>query len=464
MASVSVSRAASSSGADPEPRGQPPVNRQPGLDLLEPCRVVVPPLAELAESIGHLAGLVGEPLQGRDGLGQLGHRVRHGLEAARHPFEHLLGGMIGLVKLVVAARGRCSQCLGIGQQVRLPDELVVLAHPGIGRGQLVALELEQRPLPLPGLRRVDKGLPLPPQSSCAALARPIRLQRLVQAAEGVEQPALAVGIEQRPALVLAVDIHQLLAQPLEGGDRHRHPVHLGRAPPLRRDPAGDDQFLLVDRPAEDTLDLAPQRGVLDHEDRGGPGLLLARADQVGRGLPAEHQPECREQETLARPGLARPGAEPLVQLDLDVLDQRQVLHRKLSQHDERSSQRPQAQAGSRLDLQVPHVERDRFLDVLVPEGPVVIADELLVLVGDVHRVQMAVEGAILVEQEVGLAAVEPQRGDPAVVHPLDQGERVFRSPPGRLAEDAIELRAQVLDACRSCGSPRGGFPGPRSGS
>ena len=53
------------------------------------------------------------------------------------------------------------------------------------------------------------------------------------------------------------------------------------------------------------------------------------------------------------------------------------------------------------------MERDRFLDVQVPEFPVVNADELFVLVGDLHGFQVAVECAVLVDQEVALAAVDP---------------------------------------------------------
>ena len=256
-----------------EPRRQPPVECQPSLDLLEPGRVVVPALTQVAQAVGHLAGLVGQPLEGRDGLGQLGHRIRQGLEAARDPLEDLLGGMIGLVEQVVAlGRGR-AEGLGVGQQVRLAHQLVVLAQPGIGRGQLVTLELEQGPLALPGLGCVDQGLPPPPQAVVGGPGPAIRLERLVQAAEGVEQAALAVGIEQGPSLVLAVDVDQLLAQPLKGRDRHGHPVDLGRAAALSGDSSRDDQLVLVDSAAQDVFELAPQRLVLDQEDRGGPGLL-----------------------------------------------------------------------------------------------------------------------------------------------------------------------------------------------
>ncbi len=215
-----------------EPRGQAPVERQPSLDLLEPGRVVVPALTQVAQAVGDLAGLVGQPLEGRGGLGQLGHRVRQGLQAARDALEDLLGGVIGLVEQVVAlGRGRAER-LGVGQQVRLAHQLVVLAEPGIGGGQLVALELEQGPLALPRLGRVEQGLALSPQAVVGSPGPAVRLQRLVQRAEGVQQLALAVGIEQGPSLVLAVDVDQPLAQALEGRDRHGHPVDLGGAAAL----------------------------------------------------------------------------------------------------------------------------------------------------------------------------------------------------------------------------------------
>ena len=247
--------------------------------------------------------------------------------------------MIRLVEQVVAlGRGR-AQRLRVGQQVRVAHQLIVLARPGIGAGQLVTLELEQGFLSLPRLGCVEQGLALAPQAVVGGPGPAIRLERLVQRAEGVQQVALAVGIEQGPSLVLAVDVDHLLAQALKSRDRHGHPVDLGGAAALRGDSSRDDQRVLVEHPAEDCFELSAQRLVLDFEDCRSPGLRLARADQVGRGLPSKNQPERREQQALPRPGLPRPGAEPPLQLDLHVLDQCQVLYRKLSQHDERASER-----------------------------------------------------------------------------------------------------------------------------
>ena len=234
--------------------------------------------------------------------------------------------MIGLVEQVVTlGRGRAER-LGVGQQVRLAQQLIILAQSGIGTGKLVALKLEQGPLALPGFGCVEQGLALSPQAVVSNSGLAIRLERLVERAERVQQVALAVGVEQCPSLVLAVDVDHLFAQALKRRDRHGYSVHLGGTAALSGDSSSDDQRVLVEHSAENGFELPAQRLVVDLEDRGSPCLCLACPDQVGRGFPSQHQPERHEQQALTRPGLSRPGAETAFQLDLHVLDQRQILY------------------------------------------------------------------------------------------------------------------------------------------
>ena len=317
-------------GRAAEPGGQPPVEGQPGLDGLEPRRVVVPVLAEVAQGIRHLAGLVGQPVESRRGVGELGHRRRDRLQVAGHALEDLLGRVVRLVEQLMAQGGGRADGPGVGQDVRVADEPLVLADLGLGGGQLVALELEQGPFPLAGQGRVDQGLAPPPERLVRRAGLAVGLERRLEPPEGIEQLALAVRVEQRPAFVLAVDIDQPLAEPLQAADRHGQAVDLGRAAALGRDPPGDDQLVVLQRPAQDRLELLAERRRSDREDRRGPCLRLARADQLGRGLPPQHQPQRREQEALPRARLPRPGAESLLELDLDVLDQGEVLYRKLA--------------------------------------------------------------------------------------------------------------------------------------
>ena len=103
------------------------------------------------------------------------------------------------------------------------------------------------------------------------------------------------------------------------------------------------------------------------------------------------------------------------------------------------------------------MERDGLVHVQVPVGPVVAAGELLVLVRDVQRLQVLVEVAVLVEQEVVGPAVDPERRDPAMVDPLDERERVLGPPRG----DLPKIRANSgLRSRAVSGSSRGNPSAP----
>ena len=97
------------------------------------------------------------------------------------------------------------------------------------------------------------------------------------------------------------------------------------------------------------------------------------------------------------------------------------------------------------------MEGDRFLDVLIPVFPVVNADKLLVFMGDVHRFQMAMERAVLLEQEVALAAVDTQCRNPAVVEFFDDSERIFGPAPGFLPK----IRVSSASMSRMCSVSKG---------
>src|SRR5688572_10528130 len=58
-----------------------------------------------------------------------------------------------------------------------------------------------------------------------------------------------------------------------------------------------------------------------------------------------------------------------------------------------------------LDLEVPRMEGDRLGEVAVPVVPAMIAGILLVLVPEVHRIEVSVEPPVLAQQGVVLPAV-----------------------------------------------------------
>ena len=95
-----------------EPRGQPAVQGQARFDLLEPGGVVVPALAEVPQAEGDLARLVGQPLEGRRGLGQLGRRPGQRLERPRDPLQQPLRRAVGLVEQGVSLGGGRPDLVG----------------------------------------------------------------------------------------------------------------------------------------------------------------------------------------------------------------------------------------------------------------------------------------------------------------------------------------------------------------
>ncbi len=182
------------------------------------------------------------------------------------------------------------------EPLRFAGQLVVLAALRVGGGQLVALELQQRPLAPPRRGRVDQLLPLPPQCLVGLPRGAVGVHAIRQPAVVVEQPALAFRVHQSAAFVLAVDVDQPFAQLLEGGEGHRQSIDRRAASTLRRDSAGDDQRVVLEHvaAAQDGLDLGARRRVPDLENGRRPGLGLPRPDQLGRSLAAQDQPQRSE--------------------------------------------------------------------------------------------------------------------------------------------------------------------------
>ena len=140
------------------------------------------------------------------------------------------------------------------------------------------------------------------------------------------------GLQERVALALAVDIDEHLADPPERGDRDRHVVDEGRAPPGPRQPPREDQVVFIDRRLQDLGGEFSLFGAGQFEPAGDAEFVGPGADQFGIAPLAEKQAERPEQQRLAGPGLAGPGAEPRLQFDPHVLDQRQVLHGQFAEH------------------------------------------------------------------------------------------------------------------------------------
>ena len=124
-------------------------------------------------------------------------------------------------------------------------------------------------------------------------------------------------------LALADHLDLTLEHLAEEGDRREGTVHEDASPAPSREGAHDQEFAIP------FAGQTPRRGALDQrrtaEDRFHAGLVCAAANPVGRNAPAAEHRDRREQDRLARTRLSRDDREPLVELEFEFLDDRQVL-------------------------------------------------------------------------------------------------------------------------------------------
>ena len=216
--------------------------------------------------------------------------------------------------------------------MRLAQQLLVFTDLRIRGPKLVALEFQQGPLPSPGLGRIDEQRSLSEQIRVGHPGGLIALDKFLVVAVCVEERALAVGVKQRAAFVLAVGIDQQIAQLLQGADGHGQPVCGCNAAAVGGDPASQDEIVVFQCDSQDRLDFGLQPRIRDVENRRGPCLGLSRSNHLGRCPFPEHQSDGCQEQGLAGPGLSSPDAEAGLQLDSDVFDGCEILDRQLAEH------------------------------------------------------------------------------------------------------------------------------------
>ena len=151
-------------------------------------------------------------------------------------------------------------------------------------------------------------------------------------AEAVEQAELLLGLEQPLMLVLAVELHEVLAEPLQEPDRRRRVVDVDPVPSGAGDLSLHDELPLT-RGVAGLVENGGQRApAIDVEHRLDGGQILAGADQVGVGARAEHEQDGVDQNGFARAGLPREHVEAGREWHRDLLDHGQVSDPELSQH------------------------------------------------------------------------------------------------------------------------------------
>ena len=178
------------------------------------------------------------------------------------------------------------------------------------------------------------GAMLVERGQCGAPRVPQRLQRhdvLFEAGEGVEQPAVGRGIDQRALVMLAVNFDQRGADRLQGLHADRLVVDEGAGAAVGQlHPAQDHLAGIVEAVvAEDRRGRMALRHV---EHRGDLALLHAVADEAGVAAAAQRQGEGIEQDGFARAGFAGQHRKATGKFDIEPLDQDDVTDRQTRQH------------------------------------------------------------------------------------------------------------------------------------
>jgi len=147
----------------------------------------------------------------------------------------------------------------------------------------------------------------------------------------VEQVELARGLEQPLVLVLAVHLHERVAEPLEEADRDRGVVDEGAMAAAARELAADHDLAVLHGQSR-LIEHGHHAAVGHGEHRLDGGGLGVGANHIGLRPRAAHQENRVDQDGLAGAGLAREDVEAGGEGDGDVLDHREVPDPQLAQH------------------------------------------------------------------------------------------------------------------------------------
>ncbi len=154
---------------------------------------------------------------------------------------------------------------------------------------------------------------------------------LLETGEGVEQPAMGRGIDQRALVVLAVDLDQRRAHRFQGLHADRLVVDEGPGAAVRKLHPAQDHFTGV---VEAVIGQdCRRRMALGHIEHGGNlALLHTVTDEARVAAAAERQREGIEQDGFARAGFTGQHREATGKLDIEPFDQDDVTDRQTRQH------------------------------------------------------------------------------------------------------------------------------------
>ena len=310
-----------------------PVDRvQPRLESLERKRLlerfrlrILERSRELAKRIEEALGLLGERCGFRRHPGERAQR-------SRRPAHRALGASFFRRQRLARRAERLEQPLAMPEPLALLFQGFFLAGRQLRARELrkiLAHRLFIGPVALP----CGAGLAERPPLLGDRLALPHERQPLVaQARPGVEEFGLALGPEQELMLVLAVQVHEQIADAAKLGEEHGPAVHQGAALSVAgKLPAQDDLPLLGLDPGG--ANLFQEIGArLEVEDSFDEPALLPRAQPVGVRALAEKEPDRAQDERFPSTRLPREHVERRVEGKLDPVHEREPLNRQPGEH------------------------------------------------------------------------------------------------------------------------------------
>ena len=186
-----------------------------------------------------------------------------------------------------------------------------------------------RPVPFPGGAFFPQRAAFPGDR----LALPRERGPLVrEAGPGVEELGLALRVKQELMLVLAMKVHEKVAEAAQLGQEHGPAVHERPALPVARElPAQDDlPFLGLDPRLSKRFQQIVAR--LEIEDSFHEALRLSRAQPVGIGPLPEEERDGAQDDRFSRSGLSGEHVERRIERELDAVHEREPLNREPGEH------------------------------------------------------------------------------------------------------------------------------------
>src|SRR2546422_802214 len=310
-------------------RGPPPLGERRGRLPELGLELAEPPL------LGRRDLLVArEPVE-LDGRRQRGVETRQVAEDARRAVEPRGRRLVIVVEERRDLGQTRGELVGVLESSTLLPELLLLARTqarGVELGELEAQEvLALGPVALGGARPLRLGARLAELRHEARHALP----ELLRVGEAIQELELAGGLEQALVLVLAVHLHEVVAQALEERDGDGRVVDEGTMAARARGLTPRHKHAVVGREPR----LVERRGhgaarldVEDRLDRRGVGVA---PDHVRLGARPEDQQDRVDEHRLSGAGFAGQDVEPRAELHGDALDDGEVSDAKLAEHRER---------------------------------------------------------------------------------------------------------------------------------